>query len=75
MTGAAAKLETALTAAGVTHDVKEYPGAGHAFLNDANVGPAVLRPPLKVAGVGPEPAAAADAWARITAFFDTHLVP
>lgn len=32
--GAAAKLSTALDAAGVEHDVKEYPGAGHSFLND-----------------------------------------
>lgn len=32
--GAAAKLEQALTAVGVDHDVKEYPDAGHSFLND-----------------------------------------
>jgi carboxymethylenebutenolidase len=32
--GAAAKLDAALTAAGVEHDVKEYPLAGHSFLND-----------------------------------------
>jgi len=32
--GAAARLEKALTAAGVEHDVKEYPQAGHEFLND-----------------------------------------
>ncbi len=32
--GAAAKLDQALTAAGVDHDVKEYPDAGHSFLND-----------------------------------------
>lgn len=32
--GAAAKLDAALTAADVEHDVKEYPGAGHSFLND-----------------------------------------
>lgn len=32
--GAAAKLDAALTAAGVDHDVREYPGAGHSFLND-----------------------------------------
>ena len=31
--GAAARLEKALTAAGVEHDVKEYPQAGHEFLN------------------------------------------
>lgn len=32
--GAAERLDRALTANGVEHDVKEYPGAGHAFLND-----------------------------------------
>lgn len=32
--GAASRLERALTAARVDHDVKEYPEAGHAFLND-----------------------------------------
>ena len=32
--GAAERLERALSANGVEHDVKQYPGAGHAFLND-----------------------------------------
>ncbi len=32
--GAASKLERALSAAGVAHDVKEYPGTAHSFLND-----------------------------------------
>jgi carboxymethylenebutenolidase len=32
--GAAAKLDQALAAAGVDRDVKEYPDAGHSFLND-----------------------------------------
>ncbi|HKT04836.1 MAG TPA: dienelactone hydrolase family protein, partial [Rugosimonospora sp.] len=32
--GAAAKLEAALERAAVPHDVKEYPAAGHSFLND-----------------------------------------
>lgn len=32
--GAAGRLERALTANGVDHDVKEYPDAGHSFLND-----------------------------------------
>jgi carboxymethylenebutenolidase len=30
--GAAGRLERALTAVGMAHDVKVYPGAGHAFL-------------------------------------------
>src|SRR5262249_12882547 len=41
--GAAAKLDQALTAAGVDHDVKEYPDAGHSFLNDHPRPLAVLR--------------------------------
>jgi carboxymethylenebutenolidase len=32
--GTAQELGRVLTARGVDHDVKEYPGAGHAFLND-----------------------------------------
>lgn len=71
--GAAAELDRALTDAGVEHDVKEYPGAGHSFLNDAANGPRALRPLLRVSGIGPEPVAAADAWARIDSFFASHL--
>jgi carboxymethylenebutenolidase len=69
--GAAGRLESALDKAGVTHDVKEYPAASHAFLNDAETGPRPQRPLLRVAGIGPEPAS--DAWARIETFFATHL--
>jgi carboxymethylenebutenolidase len=72
--GAAGRLDAALNKAGVTHDVKEYPAAGHGFLNDTTkVGPRVLRPLLRVAGIGPEPESAKDAWERIKLFFATHL--
>ncbi|HSN02674.1 MAG TPA: dienelactone hydrolase family protein [Acidimicrobiales bacterium] len=71
--GAATKLEQALKRAGVVHDVKEYPDAGHSFLNDADAGPRVLQPLQRVLGVKPEPASAADAWRRIDAFFHGHL--
>ncbi|HUE68585.1 MAG TPA: dienelactone hydrolase family protein [Candidatus Acidoferrum sp.] len=71
--GAAGRLEVALEAAGVAHDVKEYPRAGHAFLNDAEAGPRLLRPLLRVAGIGPEPDSAEDAWKRIEVFFAAHL--
>ncbi|WP_060887919.1 dienelactone hydrolase family protein [Streptomyces caniscabiei] len=71
--GAAARLESALTAAGVPHDVREYPAAGHSFLNDAENAPRPLRPLTRIAGIGPEPASAADAWHRIEAFFGEHL--
>lgn len=70
---APAKLENALTKARVVHDVKEYPSAGHAFLNDADIGPRLLRPLLRVAGIGPDPEASVDAWQRIEAFFGQHL--
>jgi carboxymethylenebutenolidase len=71
--GAAGQLDAALEKAGVIHDVKEYPAAGHAFLNDTETGPRVLRPLLRVAGMGPEPESAKDAWDRIGRFFATHL--
>ena len=71
--GAAAKLDDALSRAGVVHDVKEYPKAGHSFLNDADAGPRVLQPLQRVLGVKPEPESAADAWKRIDSFFLEHL--
>jgi carboxymethylenebutenolidase len=70
--GAAATLETVLTDLGVEHDVKEYPGAGHSFLSLGVGGP--LGSLLKVVGVGPHQPSADDAWRRILAFFDAHLV-
>jgi carboxymethylenebutenolidase len=71
--GAAARLDAALDNAEVARDVKEYPAASHAFLNDAETGPRFLRPLLRVAGIGPEPDSAEDAWKRIERFFATHL--
>lgn len=72
--GAAAELEAGLQRHGVPHDVQEYPPANHSFMNDTDqVGPRVMRPVLKVFGLGPEPASARAAWARIEAFFGEHL--
>ncbi|MCI2422421.1 dienelactone hydrolase family protein [Saccharopolyspora sp. K220] len=71
--GAAAKLDAALERAGVPHDVKEYPDAGHSFLNDAESGPAILRPLARISGMGPHPESAVDAWQRIESFFGEHL--
>lgn len=72
--GAAAKLEQVLTRHGVPHDVKEYPTAGHSFLNDEETGPRFMRVISRpLLGAGPDPEAAADAWARIEAFFAEHL--
>jgi len=69
--GAAGTLETVLTEVGVEHDVKEYPSAGHSFLNRHNAGP--LSPLEKVVGLNYDEAAAEDAWRRILRFFDEHL--
>jgi carboxymethylenebutenolidase len=79
--GAAGRLERALTALGVDHDVKEYPQAGHAFLNDhRGEGPwsvlYLVLGHLPViaghAGAYHQPSAE-DARRRILAFFDRHL--
>ena len=69
--GAAAALESALTDAGVTHDVVEYADAGHSFLNRHNAGPlSVLE---RVAGFRYHQPSAEDAWGRILRFFAVHL--
>ncbi|WP_316293876.1 dienelactone hydrolase family protein, partial [Clavibacter michiganensis] len=73
LAGSADRLEAALVARGIDHDVREYAAAGHSFLNDAEMGPRPLRPVLRAVGMGPEPASAADAWRRIDAFLDAHL--
>lgn len=69
--GAAAKVEDTLTRLHVPHDVKEYPGASHSFLNTA-------KPPWfaeKVLGVTHDPVASADTWDRVQRFFAEHLAP
>jgi carboxymethylenebutenolidase len=71
--GAADRLESTLTWLGVEHDVKEYPSAGHSFLNDEYFGPGLLHPVQRIVNVGPDPLAAADAWLRIEHFFAEHL--
>ena len=76
--GAAAKLEAALTRAGVTHDVKEYPDAGHSFLNDHEglhdpVPTAMVVLGRLVMRMGYREEDADDARRRIISFFDEHL--
>lgn len=69
--GAAARLETTLTALGVEHDVHEYPDAGHSFLNRHGLGPlSVLE---RVAGFSYHEPSAEHAWERILRSFDRHL--
>ncbi len=71
--GAAEALELTLAVKGIPHDVKEYPEAGHVFMNERLSGPIWIRPLVRVLNFGPNPEAAADAWSRIDDFFTTHL--
>ncbi len=70
--GAAEKVRLGLRAAGVPSDVKEYPNAGHGFIN-RSVALSPLNLIMRVAGVGHEHESAADAKKRILEFFDLHL--
>ncbi len=75
--GAAKRLDKALTSVGVEHDVKEYAGAGHGFLNDhegaGGKTPLFFAAMGKLSGTGFHEVAERDARRRIVAFFDAHL--
>jgi carboxymethylenebutenolidase len=71
MPGAAHRLDMALAVDGVPRDVKEYPEAGHSFMNHHD-GP-VFWVLGKVMGAGYHGPSAEDAWTRILAFFGEHL--
>jgi carboxymethylenebutenolidase len=64
------RLRDALARNGVPSDIKIYPDAGHAFLNQYSGVTGAL---MKVAGMSFREDAAADAWRRIFAFFAGHL--
>jgi len=68
--GVAEQLEKVLTALGVAHDVKEYPDAGHSFLNNHQDAFFKL---LKIIRVSYHEPSASDARRRIVSFFHTHL--
>lgn len=72
---AAGRLEQALAANGVAHDIKVYPEASHGFLNDHP--PADQTPLLvllnRISGTRYHEPSAQDARRRIVAFFGTHL--
>ncbi len=72
--GAATKLEQALVADDVPHDVKEYPDAGHGFINqhDGKVG-IMIGVMGRLMGIGYHEPSALDARRRIIEFFDEHL--
>jgi carboxymethylenebutenolidase len=71
MRGQSRRLEDALDALGVPHDVKEYPGATHSFMSHHSGGLAVGMD--RITRIRYSPDAAEDAWARITGFFDRYL--
>ena len=64
------RLEAALTALGVPHEVKVYPEAGHSFMSPK---PAALAPVTALARLQYDKAGAEDAWQRIFAFFGKYL--
>jgi carboxymethylenebutenolidase len=70
MKGAASRLEAALRINGVEHDVKEYPDAGHAFLNSHGGATGWVMARI---GMRYHEPSAADTRARILAFFGRHL--
>jgi carboxymethylenebutenolidase len=71
------RLDTMLTAAGVEHDIKVYPEAGHGFLNDHDPAelPIWVKAIAKLAAAELHEPSARDARRRIVDFFDTHLRP
>lgn len=73
--GTAAKLERLLSAAGVDHDVEEYPEAGHSFLNDHDPRDfnALVLLLARVSNSRYHEPSASHARARILAFFAEHL--
>jgi carboxymethylenebutenolidase len=75
--GAAARLDDACAANAVPHDVKEYPAAGHGFLNDHQAAgdpmPFMIRLASPLMGFGPHAESTVDARQRISEFFKTHL--
>jgi carboxymethylenebutenolidase len=70
--GVADQLEHALERALVPHNVKEYPDAGHSFMNDHQ---SVFFKILRFAAIAYDEPATVDARRRIAAFFHTHLQP
>jgi carboxymethylenebutenolidase len=72
LSGRAKRLEQALSELEVPHDVKEYPGAGHSFINRINLGP-LMAPVLHLTAFNYHHPSAEDSWRRILVFFDRYL--
>jgi carboxymethylenebutenolidase len=64
------RLEKALADQNVPNDVKVYPKATHAFMNEHDGSNGVV---AKVMGMRYDPDDASDSWRRIFAFFGEHL--
>jgi hypothetical protein len=68
------RLDRALGALGIEHDIKVYPDAGNAFLSQSEDEPGMVAGTLaQVTHAGYHEASAQDARRRIIAFFDAHL--
>jgi carboxymethylenebutenolidase len=68
--GSAARLECELEKAAIAHDVKEYPDAGHGFMNNHQ---GLFFKMVRFTGFGYEEESALDARNRIVSFFCDHL--
>jgi carboxymethylenebutenolidase len=71
--GHARRLELHLTELGVAHDVKIYPGVGHAFMNDHGGGLLAALGRRTSMHAAYDETAAEDAWRRMLGFFAEHL--
>jgi carboxymethylenebutenolidase len=71
------RLEKALRANAVEHEIKVYADAGHSFLNDHDPAEAsvIFRVLARLSGAQFHEPSAIDARRRIVAFFDHHLKP
>jgi len=68
------RLERALEALGIDHDIKVYPDAGHAFLHQPGGEPGKVAAILaRITHAGYHEPSAQDARRRIVAFLDAHL--
>ena len=72
---AAPRLQQALTALGVEHDIRVYPQAGHGFINDHDTADMTVLLTLlgSISGTRYHQPSADDAHQRIAAFFHRHL--
>jgi carboxymethylenebutenolidase len=70
--GRADRLERALEHLGVPHDIKEYPDAGHSFMNRVEV-PSLFGPAVNLLSFNYHHDSAEDSWQRILTFFGEHL--